>query len=157
MRDEAHFLIIDFITFLLEVMSVPIFRHPGCFRSLETFPFDQQHLECAVCFALDGRISLGGSHPPMRPAGKLSFHGFLPSDFIPNCIALCLSLFLFISDRALFSSPSLSCLCQVNSLLGLQVSSSHGFCLFILFVVVIDVFLLYCCCADLMFLSIFSP
>ena len=92
---------------------------------------------------------------PQVSSRSTAFSPLILFQTVLPCVSL--SLFLFISDRALFSSPSFSCLWQVNSLLGLQVSSSHGFCLFILFVVVLDVFLLHCCCADLMFLSIFSP
>eukprot|EP01031_Cornospumella_fuschlensis_P038487 gene38487-46781_t len=54
---------------MLEGMPIPIVsRHEGCNRSLQDFPFDHQHLQCAVCFALDGRICLSGSHPPRQPA-----------------------------------------------------------------------------------------
>lgn len=38
-------------------------RHPLCYRTIGAFPFEVQHLRCEVCYELDARHCLGGSHP----------------------------------------------------------------------------------------------
>ena len=48
-------------------------RHPNCNRCLNDFPFDKQDLRCEVCFALDGRVCLGGSHPRADAGINLNF------------------------------------------------------------------------------------
>ena len=56
-------------------------RHPNCNVTLEMFPFPELHLRCEVCFALDCRVCLGGSHPSNNPSAQPTGNEFYPLIF----------------------------------------------------------------------------